>query len=164
MGSAHIVGDSTASRMLFIRDRVTAAHNLRNCSSLIFAHRNPASCPQLPNPTAQLADSALRAHTAPWKDEDYDVLPIASGPHPRRGFVLRPPELVGDGRSLKLSECPALRHTAAATGPPSESRDYTPPRRHVLRTRKVHGQAGVAQGTNHIFIIVGPGCIRRNPG
>ena len=34
------------------------------CSSLKLGHRNRDLCLQLANPTAQLADSALRAHTA----------------------------------------------------------------------------------------------------
>ena len=45
-----------------MRDRVTAARKVQ--SAVILAHGKPDPWPQLANPTAQLANSALSAHTA----------------------------------------------------------------------------------------------------
>jgi hypothetical protein len=57
-----------ASRiLLFMRDRVSASTRLAwrlKCSSLKLGHRNRDLWLQLTNPTAQLANSALPAHTA----------------------------------------------------------------------------------------------------
>jgi hypothetical protein len=165
MGSAHIVGDSTASRMLFIRDRVTAAHNLRNCSSLIFAHRNPASCPQLTNPTAQPANSALCAHTLGGRG--LRRAPDGKWAASSNRVVLRPPELRWGWSITEAVRVPRPCDTRPLRRwPPSESRDYTPPARDLTSCEREECMAerGVAQGTKRIFIIVGPGCIRRNPG
>ena len=115
---------------------------------------------QSDRPTGQLG--ASRAYGA-LKDEDYDVLPFASAPHPRRGFVLRPPELVGDGRSLELSECWRLH--GRCDGVLLLSRGIIHPRYLTSCEReKCMAERGVAQGTKRIFIIGGPDCIRRNPG
>src|SRR3954463_14667632 len=78
-----------------MRERVTATRNARKCSSLKTGHRNRDLCPQLAIPTAQLAISALRAHTAVREDEDYDVLAdgMIVGRIFEEGLVLRPPEL-----------------------------------------------------------------------
>ena len=62
IGSAHIAANSSSvTYLLTVRDRVTAT---RTVQSAFVCHRNRDLCPQLANPTAQLADSALSAHTA----------------------------------------------------------------------------------------------------